>query len=171
MSEVVVRPVGPSLARNLAGLFPEHPLTKDPPHVAVTLALQTKHRQSAISDDMLKEREECFAKLVERMEAFGKRMAEAGRWCDFIEPSSRQPVKSSTSTTFTEADDDYQKLGFQIMELGCCRVVASKKFGQCVVLTTAFVQASKEDIEAELGVLQEGLPNEFGSAAEQANTP
>ena len=92
-SEVTVRSIGSILARNLTELFPEHDLKKQP-HIAVTLALQTKYRQAAYSSEMKEERDKCFERLMELMTKFCARMDEAGRWCDFIDPSGSQPVRS-----------------------------------------------------------------------------
>ncbi|CAJ1366335.1 unnamed protein product [Effrenium voratum] len=138
------------LARDFEGLFPDRQLLKEP-HVLVTLALQTKHRQSAMSAEMLSERQVCYEKLVTRMQAFKQHFDSLGRWCDFIDPSTGAPFHSDSSTTLLECDECYRRLGFEILELGCCKALCNKRFGQCLVMTTAFVQG--EDVEAALPLL------------------
>ncbi|CAJ1426290.1 unnamed protein product [Effrenium voratum] len=148
--DVQVHAVTRRLARDFEGLFPDRQLLKEP-HVLVTLALQTKHRQSAMSAEMLSERQVCYEKLVTRMQAFKQHFDSLGRWCDFIDPSTGAPFHSDSSTTLLECDECYRRLGFEILELGCCKALCNKRFGQCLVMTTAFVQG--EDVEAALPLL------------------
>eukprot|EP00933_Yihiella_yeosuensis_P080792 TRINITY_DN94281_c0_g1_i1.p1 TRINITY_DN94281_c0_g1~~TRINITY_DN94281_c0_g1_i1.p1 ORF type:complete len:180 (-),score=52.93 TRINITY_DN94281_c0_g1_i1:39-578(-) len=167
-SEVKVHSMSRRLARNFDGLFPEKDLLKEP-YVIVTLALQTQHRQSAMSAEMLEERQAYFNILVERMAAFKSKVEESGHWCDFIDPSTGAPFVSDSSTTLLECDERYRSLGFQILELGCCRALCNESFGQCLVMTSAFVQAAEDDIKAAQTLLE----GEAGidSAAAKAAAP
>jgi len=153
MCDVQVHAVTRRLARNFDGLFPDHDLQKEP-HVIVTLALQTKHRQSAMSNEMLTERQERHGELVARMQAFKAHFDSEARWCDYIDPSSGEPVHASTSTNLIECDERYRSLGFEILELGCCRALCNKRFGQCLVMTSAFVQGLPEDVDPAIALLE-----------------
>mmetsp|Transcript_40492 Transcript_40492/g.126023 ORF Transcript_40492/g.126023 Transcript_40492/m.126023 type:complete len:176 (-) Transcript_40492:24-551(-) len=153
MCEVRVHAVTRRLARNLDGLFPGHDLLKEP-HVVVTLALQTQHRQTAMSTEMMEERQRYFKSLVERMQAFKEHFDADGRWCDFIDPSSGAPFHTDSSTTLLECDEVYRGLGFEILELGCCRAVCNEKFGQCLVMTSAFVRATEDEVSGHVSLLE-----------------
>eukprot|EP00930_Biecheleria_cincta_P080757 TRINITY_DN6919_c0_g1_i1.p1 TRINITY_DN6919_c0_g1~~TRINITY_DN6919_c0_g1_i1.p1 ORF type:complete len:179 (-),score=32.22 TRINITY_DN6919_c0_g1_i1:108-644(-) len=166
MCEVRVHPVTRRLARNFDGLFPGHNLLNDP-HVVVTLALQTQHRQSAMSTEMLTERQDFFKRLVERMQAFKSYLDGKGKWCDFIDPSTGAPFHTDSATTLMECDERYRSIGFEILELGCCRALCNERFGQCLVMTSAFVQGSEEDVADGLRLLEptEASPTAAATAA------
>ncbi|CAE7509789.1 Mmadhc [Symbiodinium pilosum] len=117
--------------------------------------LETKHRQSAMSNEMLAERQTCYGRLVARMQAFKAYFDAKQLWADFIDPSSGEPFHTSTSTSLFDCDERYRSLGFEILELGCCRSLCNKRFGQCLVMTSAFVQGTAEDVQPALGILEE----------------
>lgn len=151
--EVKTHEVTRRLGRNFEGLFPGRALAKTP-HTAVTLALQTHHRMSAMSSEMMSERTSCYNMLIARMQLFRDRVNALGYWCDFIDPSSGAPFHSDSATTFAETDDRIRSLGFQVLELGCCRAVCCQRFGQCMVMTTAFVEAPVESLTDALKLLE-----------------
>lgn len=164
MCEVRAKPINRRLARNFEGLFPSRDLLKEP-HVIVTLALQTHHRQSAMSTEMIDERQGAFQKLMGRMQDFKVHFDDAGRWCDFIDPATGAPFFTDSSTTLSECDERYRALGFEILELGCCRCLCCERFGQCLVMTSSFVQASEEEVASALAIL-EGPGGDGGPTAE-----
>jgi len=153
MCEVRSLEVTRRLARNFEGLFPDHDLSKGP-HTIVTLVLKTSHRQSAMTSEMMDERTKKFATLVSQMQAFKAHFDARGTWCDFIDPVSGAPFHSDSATTFIECDERYRSLGFEILELGCCRAVACKQFGQCLVMTSAFVEAPADVVQSSLSILE-----------------
>jgi len=158
MCEVRTTEVTRRLARNFEGLFPGRNLVTTPPHVVVTLVLKTVHRQTAMSTPMLEERQECHKRLVARMQAFQQHLDDldtTGHWCDFIDPATGAPFVTDSSTTLLECDERYRSLGFEILELGCCRAVCCEKFGQCMVMTSAFVQAPREALDAAIARLEQ----------------
>merc|ERR1712136_4520 len=153
MCELRVHAVTRRVARNLTDLFPGKSLL-EPPHVVVTLALQTTHRQTAMTEEMLEERERCFKSLVTRMTAFHEHLSSAGFWCDFIDPATGAPFHSDSAATLLECDELYRNFGFEILELGCCRALANRSFGQCLVATAAFTSASEEFVTAAFPLLE-----------------
>eukprot|EP00927_Polykrikos_kofoidii_P068813 TRINITY_DN64157_c0_g1_i1.p1 TRINITY_DN64157_c0_g1~~TRINITY_DN64157_c0_g1_i1.p1 ORF type:complete len:211 (+),score=31.90 TRINITY_DN64157_c0_g1_i1:68-634(+) len=157
-SEVRSKVITKSLAREFDGLFPGRDLVSKP-HTIVTLSLRTSNPQTAVSSEMLEERTEKFGILVKRMEAFQEAIHVGGRWCDFIDPSTGAPSKTDSSTTLIECDEVYRRLGFEVLELGCCRAVTSVRFGQYLVLTSAFVEGTAEEVHAAMSLL-EGAPSE-----------
>jgi len=141
------------LGRQFDGLFPGRNLGKSP-HTIVVLCIKTRNRMSAMSSDMLEERTEHYELLIGRMQVFRDSLIAAGYWCDFMDPSSGAPFHSDSATTFAESDDRVRSVGFEILELGCCRVACSKKYGQCMVMTTAFVDTTAENITEALKLLE-----------------
>ena len=53
-----------------------------------------------------------------------------GFWCDFIDPSSGLPMHEGfTTDTLFETDERYKKLGFNIDDIGCCKIITHQKWG------------------------------------------
>lgn len=151
--EITTHEVTRRLGRQFEGLFPGRNLGKSP-YTIVVLCIKTRNRMSAMSSDMLSERTEYFQLLIDRMQVFRDALQAAGYWCDFIDPSSGAPFHTDSATTFAESDDRVRSLGFEILELGCCRVACSKKYGQCMVMTTAFVDTTADNITEALKLLE-----------------
>merc|ERR1712185_743417 len=107
-----------------------------------------------MSEEMIAERSECYKILISRMSVFRDHVEAAGHWCDFIDPSSGAPFHSDSATTFAETDDRVRCLGFEILELGCCRAVCCKRFGQCMIMTSAFVEAPAENLTEAMKLLE-----------------
>merc|ERR1712113_842233 len=97
---------------------------------------------------------ERFQVLVQRMTAFKAHFDAAERWCDFIDPATGAPFHTDSATTLIECDEVYRKLGFEILELGCCRALCNEKFGQCLVMTSAVVACPEEDVRGALPLLE-----------------
>lgn len=168
--EVKTFEVTQRVARKFEGLFLGHDLVQDP-HRIVTLAFKTKHRASAMSAEMLAERNEMFALLIARMQAFRRQLSADGMWCDFIDPSCGAPFYTDSPTTMIECDERYRQLGFQVLELGCCRCLANESFGQCVVMTSAFVQADEATIFKNIEHLTAGYTAATVPAAPELTAP
>eukprot|EP00747_Dinoflagellata_sp_TGD_P166935 gnl/TRDRNA2_/TRDRNA2_190520_c0_seq1.p1 gnl/TRDRNA2_/TRDRNA2_190520_c0~~gnl/TRDRNA2_/TRDRNA2_190520_c0_seq1.p1 ORF type:complete len:167 (-),score=41.73 gnl/TRDRNA2_/TRDRNA2_190520_c0_seq1:199-699(-) len=165
MCEVRTKVVDKRMASNFDGLFPGKDLLKPEPATVVSLVLQTQHAQTAMSDEMMTERTACYKTLVGRMKAFQEKVAEKGHWCDFIDPATGAPFNSDSATTLIECDERYRALGFEILELGCCRAVACEKFGQCCVMTSAFIQAPEDIVKEMVPTLEQDPPGEGAAPA------
>lgn len=161
-TEVRAQKVTKRIAGDVEGLFPKKDLVKTE-HFVVTVALQTRTRQTGISDEMLSERKEKHDILVKRLKAFKASFDQAGHWCDFIDPGTGAPFTTDSATVLNETDEVFRKLDFEILELGCCRAIANKKFGQCVVVGTAIVEAPAEKVEAALYLLEDRDANKSGA--------
>merc|ERR1740129_2586878 len=94
------------------------------------------------------------------MQSFKEQSDAASRWCDFIDPSTGAPFHTDSATTLLECDERYRSLGFEILELGCCRALCNEKFGQCLVMTSAFIRASEEDVSEGLSILERAVSRE-----------
>ncbi|KHN82620.1 Methylmalonic aciduria and homocystinuria type D -like protein, mitochondrial, partial [Toxocara canis] len=66
-----------------------------------------------------------------------------GYWADFIDPSSGRPYlsKSNSDVTLNVTDDEYRSLGFDITDMGCCKILAHKIWGKMVFVGTIFTNA------------------------------
>merc|ERR1712083_671438 len=113
-----------------------------------------QHRQSAMSEEMNSERQDKIKILVERMQVFKEHFDAAECWCDFIDPATGAPFHTDSATTLVECDERYRTLGFEILELGCCRAVCNEEFGQCLVMTSAFVKATEDEVADYLPILE-----------------
>lgn len=112
-------------------------------HVSVlTITQRTENAMSGWSGEVEAEREQLLEKFISTATEICHSLRAKNIWCDFIDPSSGQAYFGpySNSTLF-ETDDRYNSLGFRIEDLGCCKVITHKKWGENVfvgsIVTTA----------------------------------
>eukprot|EP01089_Gocevia_fonbrunei_P023135 TRINITY_DN9616_c0_g1_i2.p1 TRINITY_DN9616_c0_g1~~TRINITY_DN9616_c0_g1_i2.p1 ORF type:complete len:171 (-),score=26.02 TRINITY_DN9616_c0_g1_i2:25-498(-) len=91
----------------------------------VVIWQRTKHDMSGFSSEVEDEREQ----LTQRFMTLGQKLADELKkgdfFVDYIDPSSGQPfLGQHVNTVFSETDDSIQIFGYDILELGCCRVVS-----------------------------------------------
>ena len=91
-----------------------------------------------------------WTKFVETAQEVCKNFEEEGFWADFIDPTSGRLVTLNkififiigncfnliqkfnspyTHAVFYETDERYQKLGFEIVDYGCCKVISHHEWG------------------------------------------
>merc|ERR1712042_232693 len=76
------------------------------------------------SEEVEAEREELLHSFFDAAQSMTDTLKGAGFWADFIDPSSGKPFLSAhTNATLFETDDRFRHLGFEIEDLGCCKVV------------------------------------------------
>lgn len=118
------------LRKDFADLFPGRN-TMVGPFTVITLAQHTEN-------DMTMWSEEFMQGAVEICNVLSKN----GFWADFIDPVSGKPFKGShTNTTLFETDERYRKLGFQIEDLGCCKVIRHPIWGTRTFVSSLFTNA------------------------------
>lgn len=108
----------------------------------VSISQQTKNDMSAWSPEVEDERDDLMACFVESAKEICNSLLAAGYWADFIDPSSGTAFFGPhTNCTLFETDERYNHLGFNIMDLGCCKVISHPLWGSFTFVGTIFTNA------------------------------
>ena len=86
----------------------------------------TEFDMSVWSYDSQLERERVTDDFCSSAEKVVKNLTDKGYWCDYIDPSCGLPKYGSySSETFTECDEDFERLSDSLCleDLGCCRAL------------------------------------------------
>lgn len=138
------------LKRELQGLFPGRDVIRSQLSV-ITLAQKTLNDMTGWSIDVEDERESLVHTFITAAKEICGRLHGEGYWADFIDPTSGKPyLGQHTNTTLFETDEKYRMLGFQIEDLGCCKVITHRDFGRNVFVGTIFT-----DAHPDTGVVQD----------------
>ena len=123
MMDLVAHDAPALVRRELSLLFPEEDLTSGTLSV-ITLSFHTENDMSKWSEEMEDEREKLMEHSVVICKELCGRLKDDGYWSDFIDPSSGSPHFSAhTNSTLFETNETYRALGFDIDDLGCCKVI------------------------------------------------
>ncbi|CAI4230623.1 unnamed protein product [Auanema sp. JU1783] len=129
------------LKKDLKFLFPDLKLDK----VAVSvlnLTQKTENDMASWSKDMEEEREVLTASFVSSAQAICNSLRSCGYWADFVDPSSGRPFLGHYSNyALFETDDVYKYMGFNIEDLGCCKVLKHVAWGSHAFVGTLFTDA------------------------------
>ncbi|KAH3894695.1 hypothetical protein DPMN_018852 [Dreissena polymorpha] len=94
------------------------------------------------SVEVEKEREQLLKAFVEGASDICEALQCAGFWADFIEPSCGKPfLGAHTNASLYETDERYRKLGFEIEDLGCCKVIRHHVWGTHAYVGCLFTNA------------------------------
>ncbi|XP_024863185.1 metabolism of cobalamin associated Db isoform X2 [Kryptolebias marmoratus] len=127
------------LKKDFCSMFPEAPSSD---MMIVTVTQKTQNDMSSWSADVEEEREQMLDKFVNGAKEICFTLLKEGFWADFIEPSSGLAFFGAyTNNTLFETDDRYRHLGFQIEDLGCCRVIRHALWGTRVFVGTIYTNA------------------------------
>lgn len=108
----------------------------------VSISQHTRNDMSAWSPDVEEERESLMASFVESAKEICKSLLAAGYWADFIDPSSGTAFFGPhTNSTLFETDERYNHLGFNVADLGCCKVISHRVWGSFAFVGTIFTNA------------------------------
>jgi len=125
------------LLKDFQELFPRHTVNLTNGLTVLTITQKTHLDMALWSSEVITEREELMGKFIYTAQQMCSYLKENGYWADFIDPSSGGAHYGEyTPATFFETDERYRKFGFEIEDLGCCKVISHSKWG-----TNAFVGA------------------------------
>jgi len=132
------------LKRDLRNLFLDKELSNSSVTV-INLTQKTEADMSAWSPDMEVERMQLTSFFVEAATNICRIIEQEGFWADFIDPTSGRPYLGRyTNASFFETDERYRHLGFQIEDLGCCKVLKHVQWGTHVFVGTIFTDAPQD---------------------------
>ncbi|KAI5628567.1 methylmalonic aciduria and homocystinuria type D protein, mitochondrial [Silurus asotus] len=127
------------LKKDFASMFPEAPSSS---MMVLTVTQRTDNDMTAWSEEVDQEREQLLAQFIEGAKEVCQALHTEGFWADFIDPSSGLAFFGSyTNNTLFETDERYRHLGFQIEDLGCCKVIRHVLWGTHVFVGSVFTNA------------------------------
>jgi len=129
------------LKKDFNALFPEMDLTHTD-FTVITLCQKTLNDMTGWSEDVDNEREELLHSFFDAAQSMADTLKTAGFWADFIDPSSGKPFLSAyTNATLFETDERFRHLGFEIEDLGCCKVIRHHTWGTHAYVGCVFTTA------------------------------
>ncbi|XP_026152242.1 metabolism of cobalamin associated Db [Mastacembelus armatus] len=127
------------LQKDFQSMFPEAPLSG---MMVVIVTQRTHNDMTSWCGEVEQEREQLLDKFVVGAKEICYALQREGYWADFIDPSSGLAFFGPyTSNTMFETDDRYRRLGFQIEDLGCCKVIRHALWGTHAFVGTIFTNA------------------------------
>ncbi|KAK2839374.1 hypothetical protein Q5P01_013114 [Channa striata] len=127
------------LKKDFQCMFPEAPSSG---MMVFTVTQKTKNNMTSWCPEVEQERDQMLDKFVEGAKEICYTLQKDGFWADFIDPSSGLAFFGSyTNNMLFETDDRYRHLGFQIEDLGCCRVIRHPLWGTHIFVGTIFTNA------------------------------
>uniref|UniRef100_H2ZNL9 Methylmalonic aciduria and homocystinuria type D protein, mitochondrial n=1 Tax=Ciona savignyi TaxID=51511 RepID=H2ZNL9_CIOSA len=125
--ELAIQPCPKVLYKEFRSIFLEMPKQEIS---VLTITQKTEHEMSMWSQEVEEEREKLLKNFITTATEICHLLRANNFWCDFIDPSSGQAYFGPyTNSTMFETDDRYNSLGFRIDDLGCCKVIAHKRWG------------------------------------------
>jgi len=129
------------LRKDLKHLFPNLDL-KEGDVTVLNITQKTEGDMSAWSPSMDLERMQLTSGFIESATSVCSALQQFGYWADFIDPSSGRPYLGKfTNATLFETDERYKQMGFQIEDLGCCKVLRHVLWGTKAFVGTIFTDA------------------------------
>ncbi|EDO44830.1 predicted protein, partial [Nematostella vectensis] len=129
------------LHRGFMELFPDKSLQPGDLTV-ISISQHSKNDMSLWNVDVEEEREQLMSNFVESAKEICNNLMAAGYWADFIDPSSGTSYFGPhTNTTLFETDERFNHLGFNVMDLGCCKVISHHLWGTYAFIGSLFTNA------------------------------
>lgn len=129
------------LRKDFQDLFPEKNLMRGNVTV-MTMSQKTKNDMSGWNPEVEEERETLLGHFIAGAEDICIELNKAGYWADFVDPSSGRPYLGPyTNATLFETDERYRNFGFEIEDLGCCKVISHHLWGRNAYVGCLFTNA------------------------------
>jgi len=139
--EFIIQPCPQLLRQDFQSLFPDRSALQELLTV-ITLSQKTTNDMSGWSEAIEEEREDLLEHFVSGATEICESLQEAGYWADFIDPSSGRPYLGPyTNATLFETDERYRHFGFDIQDLGCCKVISHHLWGTHAYVGSLFTNA------------------------------
>jgi hypothetical protein len=139
--EYVAQDLPTTIRKDFKELFPERDLDQDNLTV-ITLSQHTENDMTGWSQEVEAEREQLLENFIAGASEICEALKKAGYWADFIEPSSGRPYLGAyTNSTLFETDERYRRLGFEINDVGCCKVISHHLWGSNAYVGSIFTNA------------------------------
>ncbi|XP_066543985.1 metabolism of cobalamin associated Db [Amia ocellicauda] len=127
------------LKKDFQSMFPEAPANS---LTVVTVTQKSKNDMTSWCEEVDEERELLLEKFIGGAKEICYALRMAGYWADFIDPSSGLAFFGAyTNNTLFETDERYRLLGFDIEDLGCCKVIRHTLWGTHVFVGSLFTNA------------------------------
>ncbi|XP_066927760.1 cobalamin trafficking protein CblD-like [Clytia hemisphaerica] len=128
------------LMKSFTSLFDSFPANEQ--LTVITLSQKTENDMTTWSEEVENEREELTGIFIDNAKEICSKIKENGHWADFIEPASGHAYYSShRNETLFETDDRLNQLGFEIEDLGCCKVLLHNEWKSNVFVGIIFTNA------------------------------
>lgn len=139
--EYIAQDLPVSLRKQFQDLFPDRDVVNGE-LTAITLSQHTKNDMTSWNDEVDAERQKLLSSFVEGATDICRALQQSGYWADFIDPSCGKPYFGvNTNSQLFETDERYCKLGFDIDDLGCCKVIRHHLWGTHVYVGSIFTNA------------------------------
>jgi len=139
--ECVVQDCPQLLRKDLQSLFPDRNIMHGA-FTVISISQQTVNDMSAWNRDVEEEREALLDSFVSGASGICDALQSDGYWADFIDPTSGRPYRGQyTNSTLFETDERYRHFGFEIEDLGCCKVVKHHLWGTHAYVGCLFTNA------------------------------
>jgi len=130
------------IKKQLLPLFPQNSDLKNKALVLINLSHRTKNDMSGWNDLVEQERENLIEKFVQGAQLICEFLKRQNWFADFIDPLTGKPFYAPhTNFSLFETDELYEKFGFRIDDLGCCKVIHHGTFGTHVFVGTILTDA------------------------------
>lgn len=141
MLECIAQEIPDAWRKDFSDLFPDRDIHAGDLTV-ITLSQRTQNDMTSWSEEVESEREQLLANFISGASDICQALKQAGYWADFIDPSSGRPYLGAyTNSTLFETDDRYRKFGFDINDVGCCKVISHRLWGSHAYIGSLFTDA------------------------------